>query len=311
MRSSKKVIIWVVVISFGGWGAYSAGLQLQKQYRIAGEIEGKSVSYQEYLSFEKATALLSQAPFEQNPDLLRQVTWQNIIYSREAKRLGIKVSDEEVRTQIQGLFAPDNKTSFDKRNYELWIEKRFRDNPRQFEEKIREWIRIQKLLSSLPSPKREDIPVAEVQDAFNIKHSSVTGSYIIFKTKEEADDYLKELKVSPALWTQKKNEGIVKEIKNKALMELGQTFRLNPEELKALFDLPTDQFSPPLQTPQGFLIFNLSSKTAPDPSLFEKEKTEIIEKLLKSKEYQYFLQWNSKLLERVNLQDYISQLKQQ
>lgn len=312
MRSSKKVIIWIVVISFGGWGAYSAGLQLQKQYRIAGEINGKGVSYQEYLSFEKATALLSQAPFEQDPDLLRQVTWQNIIYSREAKRLGIQVSDDEVKKQVETLFAPDSSTAFDKRSYEIWVERRFRDNPRQFEEKIREWIRIQKMLSSLPSPKIEEITDAEIKEAFNIKHSSVTGSYKPFPNRESAENHLKELKTSPALWKQKqgdKQTAQTIEIKNKTLMELGQTLRLNPEELNTLFNLPENEFSSPIQTPQGFLIVNLSAKTAPDVSLFEKEKKEIAERVLKSKKYQYFVQWNNQLIQRANLKDYISELK--
>ena len=85
-RQYTKVIIWIVVGSFILWGGYSVSA-LKKEGRFAGEAFGKAVTFQEYNQFYRATQLFMPAekPIE-DPELLREYTWQNIIYAREAKQ---------------------------------------------------------------------------------------------------------------------------------------------------------------------------------------------------------------------------------
>ena len=146
LRRYTKVIIWFVVGSFILWGGYSVSA-LKKESRFAGEAFGKSVSFQEYNQFYRATQLFmpSEKPVE-NPKLLRDYTWQNIIYAREAKLKGIKITDEEVRGEIANILKQQGLVSPTEEQYKIWLTRSLHLSPREFEEGLREFMRIQKLL---------------------------------------------------------------------------------------------------------------------------------------------------------------------
>jgi len=155
-RRYTKVVIWVVVGSFILWGGYSASA-LKKESRFAGEAFGKSVSFQEYNQFYRATQIFmpSEKPVD-DPKLLRDYTWQNIIYSREAKLRGVKITDEEVRGEIANILKQQGLVNPTEEQYKMWLTRSLHLSPREFEEGLREFMRIQKLLrariaSSVPA----------------------------------------------------------------------------------------------------------------------------------------------------------------
>lgn len=145
-RTHTKLIIWIVVGSFILWGGYSVSA-LKKEGRFAGEAFGKTVSFQEYNQFYRATQLFmpSEKPLD-DPELLRDYTWQNIIYSREAKHQGIKITDEEVRREIANILKQQGLVSPTEEQYKIWLTRTLHISPREFEEGLREFMRIQKLL---------------------------------------------------------------------------------------------------------------------------------------------------------------------
>lgn len=145
-RRYTKIIIWFVVGSFVLWGGYSV-TALKKEGRFAGEVFGKSVSFQEYNRFARATQLFmpSDKPVE-DAELLRDYTWQNIIYAHEARLKGIKVSDEEVREEIAKILKQQGLTDPTPEQYKAWLARSLQISTREFEEGLREFMRIQKLL---------------------------------------------------------------------------------------------------------------------------------------------------------------------
>ena len=146
IRKNIKYSIWFLVAAFLiGSGVSLSGMK--KEGRFAGEVFGKSVTFQEYNQFYRATQLFmpSEKPIE-DPDLLRNYTWQNIIYSREAKRKGVKITDEEVREEIAKILKQQGLTSPTAEQYRIWLTRSLHLSPREFEEGLREFIRIQKLL---------------------------------------------------------------------------------------------------------------------------------------------------------------------
>jgi hypothetical protein len=149
-RSNTKIIIWITVIALAllfGAGSIVDLVSGKKSGRFAGEAFGKTVSFQEYNQFYRATQLFMPAekPLE-DPELLRQYTWQNIIYSREAKHNNIKVTDEEVRDNISNILKKQGLVSPTQEQYKIWLTRSLRMSPRDFEEGLREFMRIQKLL---------------------------------------------------------------------------------------------------------------------------------------------------------------------
>jgi len=145
-RKHTKVIVWIAAISFIVCGGYSISA-MKKEGRFAGEAFGKPVTFQEYNQFYRATQIFmpSKEPLK-DPDLLRNYTWQNIIYSREAKKEGLRVTDEEVRTEIASILKQQGLLSPTPEQYKIWLTRTLQMTPREFEEGLREFIRIQKLI---------------------------------------------------------------------------------------------------------------------------------------------------------------------
>ncbi len=149
-RQNTKFIIWITVISLAllfGAGSIADLFNGEKGARYAGQAFGKSVSFQEYNQFFRATQIfMPSEKMVEDPELLREYTWQNIIYSREAKRKGIKITDEEVRGEIASILKQQGLVNPTEEQYKIWLTRTLHLSPREFEEGLREFIRIQKLL---------------------------------------------------------------------------------------------------------------------------------------------------------------------
>ncbi len=151
-RQNTKIIIWITVIALAllfGAGSIADLVTGKKSGRFAGEVFGKSVTFQEYNQFSRATQLFmpSEKPLD-DPELLRDYTWQNIIYSHEAKREGVKITDEEVRGEISNILHQQGLVRPTAEQYKIWLTRTLHLSPREFEEGLREFMRIQKLLRS-------------------------------------------------------------------------------------------------------------------------------------------------------------------
>ncbi len=150
LRSNTKAIVWITVVALAllfGAGSIVDLVTNKKDGRYAGKAFGKPVTFQEYNQFYRSTQLFM--PTEKaadDPEILRDYTWQNIIYSREAKRKGIKISDDEVQKEIAKILKDQGLVNANEEQYKIWLTRTLHISPREFEEGLREFMRIQKLL---------------------------------------------------------------------------------------------------------------------------------------------------------------------
>lgn len=159
-RKHTKIMVWIVAIAliflFGIGSIYDLITQ-KKSGRYAGEVFGRAVTFQEFNRFSRATQLfMSSKKLIDDPDFLRSYTWQNIIYAREAIREGIKVDDNEVREEVASILKQQGLLNPTPEQYKIWLTRSLHMAPREFEEGLREFIRIQKLLrTKIESPAPE------------------------------------------------------------------------------------------------------------------------------------------------------------
>ncbi|MBL7068905.1 MAG: SurA N-terminal domain-containing protein [Candidatus Omnitrophica bacterium] len=151
-----KRILWglalVIIPAFVFWGA--GGLRESSNY--AGTVFGKRVSFDEYresLNAAKNQALIMYGSnfykMREAMDLDNQA-WDRIIMLNEAERCRIKVTDSEVIARISSFgFFRNKEGSFDKGAYDIILKNTFRTDPRRFEEDIRQWLIIEKLVQSV------------------------------------------------------------------------------------------------------------------------------------------------------------------
>ena len=152
LRKKTKAIVWTVIIAFISWGGYAVSLQLGESQRAAGRIFGKEVSYREYQFAGRAVQILSHSSQEAEapaPDQIEAETWEFLVLSREARRRRVQVTDEEVRREIGLFLAHKGADPISSELYHQWIRGAFREEPREFENQIREHLRIQKLLTAV------------------------------------------------------------------------------------------------------------------------------------------------------------------
>jgi len=168
LRNNTKAIIWFVVIIFALLFGVSS-FDLRKEQRFAGEVFGEPVSFQEFRKFEILARFFP--PSEDvvtNPVQLRQFIWQQLILAKKAEREGVQVSNEEVIKQVHSFFSAEGRPPITEAQYEQ-VMARFRISPREFEESLREKIRIFKFLDvkmkEIESTIQADsLPIAESPD---------------------------------------------------------------------------------------------------------------------------------------------------
>lgn len=164
LRKNMKAVIWSVVVCFALWGGFSVGTQFQKKGRIAGEAFGREISFQEFNRFYRSSQIFSfgDKPGNQDPNVLRQQAWHNILFSKEAKRRKIEVTDDEVRAEVLRLLARAKIENPSPEVYRRWLDQTTRESPGEFESQVRELLRVQKLIREVNA--KEDIPKAALEE---------------------------------------------------------------------------------------------------------------------------------------------------
>ncbi len=147
MRRIVPFIIWLIVISFALWGIENVFLSLQEESKGVGKVFGKTVSFKTFQDALKSAELFSQRSPDEKPDIdqLEASAWQNIVLLHQAEQEQISASDAEVRAEIERFFTADG-SQFNPEFYKAWVGRVAGESPRLFEERIRDALRIRKLI---------------------------------------------------------------------------------------------------------------------------------------------------------------------
>ena len=153
-RGNLKKIMWglaiLIIPAFVLWGSGSS-IRSSGLPKYAGEIFGKRISFRQYeASFQAArreALLIYGEDFNKVAKFLNleKEAWQRLILLYQAKKERIKVSDEEVINFIQKLPFFQKEGRFSQERYNVFLDYAFRISPRDFEEQIRETLKIDQL----------------------------------------------------------------------------------------------------------------------------------------------------------------------
>jgi hypothetical protein len=308
LRKHTKLIVWTVVIAFALWGAYAVGVQFQQSGRKAGEVFGKAVFYPEFNRFYRASQIFSfGGPPIEDPELLKHSAWQNIIYSREAKRQKIEVSDEEVRAELNRLLRAQGIENPTPQIYQRWLSQTVRESAKDFEAQIRELIRIQKLIVRVSNEVQESPAPEDARKIFFLESQSLTAEAVQFPTQAEAQNfYQKNRRVEKWGEAVKEQKLEVVPMENMSLRQLSSAAEISEEDVLALVKVPKGSIAQPVQAGSGFAIFQIKDKVQVSESDFTQEQQEkFMTKVQNEIKYRHFLKWNTELLQRANFKDYL------
>ncbi len=312
LRKNTKVIVWTVVALFITWGGYSVGTQFKKEGRVAGEIFGKEISFQEFNRFYASNQIFSfgQRSVE-DPLQLRKYTWQSLIYSKEAKRININVTDDEVRQEILRLLTAQKIENPTPEFYKTWVERQLKVSVRDFEMQIRELLRLQKLINHARDQQKITPTTAEEAKAeFLLDSNQVAAELMRFPDLASAQAFSAKVK-NFEQWKKEtaQSPNLMPATTLLALDAWINLFRVPEPEMMTVLKLEKDQISGPIVLGKEFAVLRLVEKKLADEAEFEKEKDKYIAALDEKKKQQAFAAWTYELNQRANLKDYLPALE--
>lgn len=191
---SKKILWFVAVVIILSFGVFGTAWRLDNSINIAGKMYGRGVSMRNfekaYLdSRDQAIMLYGDQFFKiANRLNLEEETWDRLLLLHEARKRGIKTSDQEVVAFIASLPFFNPHGQFDRSMYQTIIEspQGFDRKVNDFEEGIRSQLTIKKLLDqAVGSPSiNED----ELKKEYTLRNEKIKLAYALFDPLKAAQD---------------------------------------------------------------------------------------------------------------------------
>jgi len=200
---SKIILLGILVLilpAFVMWGTANVKSGKDKGPTFVGMIDNKKVSFDDF--YESLTAIKAQVVmnyyaqpeviniFLKNKRFMGKLAWDRLIMAREAKKHKFNISDSEVSAYVKSAPIFIRGGEFDARIYDYVLRNNFGIFPRNFEEIIRENLKIQKLNDLLT----KDISASEEDtlDRFRRDNVKFMVSYVLLPTAS----FLDKVKIS-------------------------------------------------------------------------------------------------------------------
>lgn len=312
LRKNTKIIIWIVIFSFALWGGYSLTASLQKKDRMAGEVFGRSVSFQEFNLFYQAAQIFRAGPGDsepEDPEIIRERAWQNLIYARQAKKDKIEVTDDEVRSELQNILTSQGITTITPEIYQRWVKRTTRMEPPHFERMLREMIRIRKLLSGIASQALPEINPELARRAYAFENHRVLLDIVTFPSSDEALAFISRAN-DESSWNREAQSSAfpVEPTGDISLKDLVTQWGIPHEIAEKIPGSETGTISGPFASGNRHLVFRIMKQTPANESLFtEKLQSEYMARISSSVERQRFMIWHMELMSEAGLRDYTNQ----
>ncbi len=220
-RLIQSRILWgaflvIIVFSFVIWGmVWPSDIEKAEQANAAGLLDGELVSPGEFRSaylstyLARALALGRDVPSTPETDAaLRRLSWQRLATLREAAKLGITATEDELVSAIRGNFADTNGV-YSRAYYQSFVQNMLQPMGyavEHFEQHVREEIVIQKMGSLIG--RQAQVTPLEIRRTFDTLLDEFTVEYAIVRPADvEAqvtvsdDDARKLYDADPAAFT--------------------------------------------------------------------------------------------------------------
>ena len=220
-RLIQSRLLWgafliIIVFSFVIWGmVWPSEMDKADQANAAGTLNGESISHEAYrsayLSTYMARSLSSGRDVPSTPEndaILRRLSWQRLATLREAAKLGIVASDQELIGSIRSNFAETNG-AYNPQRYQAFLQNMMAPmgfSAPQFEEHLREEIVIQKLASLIG--RQAHVTPLEIRrtfetllDTFIVEYASIRVEDMEKKVTVTEEEARKLFDADPASFT--------------------------------------------------------------------------------------------------------------
>ncbi|MBI3312420.1 MAG: SurA N-terminal domain-containing protein [Candidatus Omnitrophica bacterium] len=320
MKWLRRHIGWIAGVAVGGmilWLAFSATTLQRVQESAAGILFGRPVQAQEYRKALEAVTHAAVLRFgdrfrdQVRPSEMEQQAWERLILLTEARRLGIRVSDQEVVEEVQKIPLFQTKEGqFDRAGYETIVRYSLGATSRAYEEEIREDLAIQKLFDRVVGTPT--LSEQEILEGFRRRETQIQVNYLLLPQYGLAQEIADAARSDPSQM-EKTARQISRKVKTTGFFKSSEPA---PElglgrQAGSLFDLKSGEISRPLPvTPAdgskpaapSWLIVQLKETKPADESKLAEARPQLEKTLLDQKRLRAYLTWYQDLIKRANPQ---------
>lgn len=293
-----KAILILVAVTFISWGGYS--FFREKKVTYVAKVNGVTLEWREYndvfqnvvKQYRDAFGSSFSEKMVEELHLKEKVLDDliaKILILQETRRLGLSVSDEELRRVIESIPTFQVNGQFDKRNYERFLNLR-RITPEAFEQNQRENLLITKAINLIKMNSGK-VSEAEVWETYLFENERIALSFIkisphFFREEVQAN----EIEIRDFFQKHQEEFRVPAYVQIQYLLFRPSDFegkvQVSSEEVKRYYDLRQEAFKIPKQVRARDILIKAGPQDNPDQlELKKKRAEEILEKAKKVKDF--------------------------
>lgn len=280
-----KVILGAIVVVFIFWGVGNFQSERMNKVAVVNDmpitVEAFHQSYNSLLERYR-----SQFGDQLNEDMIqmfglkKQALDQLInqaILLQEAKRLNLRVTDEELAASIQAIPAFQNEGVFDKGIYTRVLSMN-RLSPEEFENGQRESLLVEKLRQLIMSSVK--VSDQEALDYYLWENASVNVEYVLFSPDKVPEPAVTDEEVQKYFDANQNNYKTELKLNSKYIYfnpsEFTAGVTVSDEAVKEYFDAHPDEFKVPKTVKARHILFKLENNSPPEMVEEKRRKAEEI-----------------------------------
>jgi peptidyl-prolyl cis-trans isomerase D len=293
-----KGILVLVAVTFISWGGYSFFKERKVTY--VAKVNGTTIEWGEYNEAYQNTikqyrdALGPSFSDKMIEELhLRDNILDGLIHKvlilQEAKRLGLSISNEELRGAIESIPAFQVNGQFDRRRYEGSLRSN-RMTPEEFEQSQRENLLFSRTVNLIKANEGK-VSDEEVLDTYLFENERINLTFLkiapdSFKSQGNATD----VEMKDTYEKHREEFRIPTFIQIQYLLfrpsDFESKIQVSPDEIKSYYDSRKDTFKIPRQVRVRDILIKAAPQDTPDQLEAKKKKAEeILEKAKKTKDF--------------------------
>lgn len=293
-----KAILILVAVTFISWGGYS--FFREKKVTYVAKVNGVTIEWREYNdvlqdvvkqyrdAFGSSFSEKMVEEFHLKDKVLDDLI-AKILILQETRRLGLSVSDEELKGMIESIPTFQVNGQFDKRSYERFLNLR-RITPEAFEQNQRENLLITKAINLIKMNSGK-VSEAELWDTYLFENERIALTFIkvsphSFKEEVQAN----EIEIRDFFQKHQEEFRIPASVQIQYLLFRPSDFegkiQVSMEEVKRYYDLRQEAFKIPKQVRARDILIKAGPQDNPDQLESKKNRAErILEKAKRIKDF--------------------------
>jgi len=277
-----------------------------------------SVELVQFNDLGKAKTFYNKLKYSSSPGALDKLIWQDLLFSYEASKRGIKVGDKVPERMIaELLWDSDIKFNWkkDKKALRKWIKDNIEVSEDVFRKRMLLIAKIDKLRQEI---FQGDEPAIDnkTYDKILKKYKTIKRSYkkfrkiyklsneiLVFDSLKEAEDFYKKIKREANAWDNRKREN-PKDFRRPGFVALDfliHMWKFRRTDAYNMIELTPGEYYHPAPIYKGYAVFKILRVRKADPAEFEKRKHYYFKRVGMIKKYEGFKVWLENLKKEADI----------